>query len=78
MEFQRFADKAQSVTCGLVLVIEAREISNAIAGQLGIRHESPQAIVIKDGKPIWSASHWSITADSLDEALNSHAKPTGS
>lgn len=68
-EFKRFADSAQDLPCGLVLVIENRELSNAIASRLGIRHESPQAIVVKDGRPVWNSSHWSITTDSLTEAL---------
>jgi bacillithiol system protein YtxJ len=68
-EFRDFAESAEDVACGLVLVIEDRELSNTIASELGVRHESPQAIVVKDGHPAWNASHWSITADSLGEAL---------
>lgn len=48
-----------------VLVVESRPISNAIAQRLGVRHESPQAILIENGKPIWHASHHSITAAEL-------------
>jgi bacillithiol system protein YtxJ len=76
-ELERFRETS-GVTCGVVLVIEDRRISNAIAESLGIRHESPQAIVIKNGRPIWNASHWSITAESLNEVLLKHAKSTGS
>lgn len=68
-EFNRFLGSAGEITCGLVLVIEYPAISNAIASELGVRHESPQAIVVKDGKPIWNASHWSITADVLNRAV---------
>jgi bacillithiol system protein YtxJ len=68
-EFIRFTERAPGVTAGLVLVIEDRDVSNAIASTLGIRHQSPQAIVVKNGEPIWSTSHWSITADSLAEGL---------
>ena len=68
-EFNHFLESAGDVTCGLVLVIESRDVSNAIASQLGVRHESPQAIVVKDGKPKWNASHWSITADALTQAV---------
>ena len=68
-EFKRFAQSAVELPCALVLVIEHRELSNAIASRLGIRHESPQAIVVRDGQAAWNASHWSITADSLSHAL---------
>ena len=68
-EFNRFRETAADLTCGLVLVIENRSVSDAIAVRLGVRHESPQAIVVKDGKPEWNASHWKITAETLSEAL---------
>jgi bacillithiol system protein YtxJ len=74
-EFARFVQTAGDITCGLVLVIENRDVSDAIAARLGVRHESPQAIVVTDGQSAWSASHWSITQDSLSEALKNHAKP---
>ena len=73
-EFSRFLESAREVTCGVVLVIESRKLSNTIASTLGIRHESPQAILLRDGKPQWNASHWSITADALTRAV--YAEPT--
>ncbi|HYR87351.1 MAG TPA: bacillithiol system redox-active protein YtxJ [Terriglobia bacterium] len=68
-EFERFVQTAGEVPCGLVLVIENRDVSDAVAARLGVPHESPQAIVVMDGQPAWTASHWSITEDSLSEAL---------
>ena len=68
-EFERFMQTAGEMTCGVVLVIENRDVSNAIASRLGVRHESPQAIVIENGKSKWNASHWSITAEALLEAV---------
>jgi bacillithiol system protein YtxJ len=68
-EFQRFTQVAGNVACGIVLVIEDRAISNEIASRLGVRHESPQAILVEHGRPVWSASHWSITEGALREAL---------
>lgn len=53
----------------LVIVQTARNISNAIAERTGIRHESPQAIVIKDGKPIYHASHFDVTAEDVTNKL---------
>jgi monothiol bacilliredoxin len=68
-EFRRFLESAENIICGLVLVIEWRAVSNAIESMLGIRHETPQAILIKGGKPKWNASHWAITYDALTRAL---------
>jgi bacillithiol system protein YtxJ len=50
----------------LVVVQRAREVSNEIAQKTGIRHESPQAIVLKDGKAVYHASHYDITAEDLN------------
>lgn len=41
-------------------LIAYREVSNYIADEFGVRHESPQALLIKDGKCIHHASHLSI------------------
>ncbi len=73
-EFKHFTETAPDADCGVVLVIENRNLSNEIAGRLGVRHESPQALLVKDGRPVWNASHWSITADSLGQALASYAQ----
>jgi bacillithiol system protein YtxJ len=53
----------------LVIVQIARIISNEIENRTNIRHESPQAIILKDGKPIFSTSHYGITADAIEGAL---------
>ena len=46
-------------------LIAYRNISNAIAEDFHVFHESPQVIVIKDGEAIFDASHMEITTDSL-------------
>jgi bacillithiol system protein YtxJ len=61
------------VDFAIVHVIEERPISNAIAEQLGIKHASPQAILVKDGQAVWDTSHWHITYSFLSEKLG---KPT--
>lgn len=57
------------ITHAHVLVIESRPVSNAIAESLSLKHESPQAIYIKDGKIAWHTSHWRITEQALREHL---------
>jgi len=42
-----------------------RPISNKIAEDLGIRHESPQFIVIENGKAINNASHQDISLSQI-------------
>jgi len=54
----------------LVIVQTDRDISNEIARRTGIKHESPQAIVFKDGEPVYHASHYDITIEDLNEHLS--------
>lgn len=53
----------------LVIVQVSRNISDEIEYRTNIRHESPQIIVLKDGKPVFHASHYSVTADNLNRHL---------
>jgi len=57
----------------LITVQSHRRVSNEAAARLGIRHETPQAILIRNGRPVWSASHFRITKDQLDDVLQSCA-----
>ena len=54
----------------LITMQSHQRISDEAASRLGVRHETPQAILIRDGRPVWNASHFSITADRLDQALS--------
>ncbi len=53
----------------VVILQTHREISNAIANRTGVRHESPQAIVLRDGKPVYHASHYDIEAQHISANL---------
>lgn len=45
------------------------DLGQAVAELTGVRHESPQMFVLRDGRPVWSASHFSITAERLRRVL---------
>jgi bacillithiol system protein YtxJ len=57
----------------LIIVQHSRAVSNTVAEELGVPHESPQVIIVRDGKPVWNASHDDITEDSVRRALVSGA-----
>lgn len=57
----------------LVDVLRDRPLSNAIAARCGIRHESPQALLIAAGAVRWVGSHWHVTADEVRAALATNA-----
>ena len=52
-----------------VVVQEARPVSNQIARQLGIRHQSPQVIVLYKGHPSYHASHGRVTTEAVRRAV---------
>ena len=52
-----------------VVVQYARDLSNHIEDALGVRHETPQVILIKDGKAVHNVSHRAISTESLREAV---------
>ena len=53
----------------LITVQQHRCVSDAATSRFGVRHETPQAILLKDGVPVWNASHFRITAGELKRAL---------
>ncbi|MFB9761279.1 bacillithiol system redox-active protein YtxJ [Ectobacillus funiculus] len=67
-EFQAFV-KDTNTSAAIVLVIEDRPVSNQIAEQFGIKHESPQIFLLEDGQVRWNTSHWKITKEALKEAV---------
>ena len=56
-----------------LVVQESRSLSDEIADTLGVRHETPQAIVLDEKEPVFDTSHFDVTADTVQEAVHSHA-----
>lgn len=55
------ADPAACI-CVYLDLLAYRSISNAIAEKTGIIHQSPQAILLKDGAVVYNDSHGAIDA----------------
>jgi len=53
----------------VVKVIECRPVSNQIADDLGVQHQSPQIILVKEKTAVWSASHHGVQGDRMHEAF---------
>jgi bacillithiol system protein YtxJ len=52
-------------------LIAHREISNGIASRFGVMHQSPQLLLIKEGKSVYDVSHSDISADALKKKSSS-------
>lgn len=50
-------------------LITYRPVSNAIAQQFGVHHESPQVLVISKGKSVYDDSHMAINMDDIAEQV---------
>jgi bacillithiol system protein YtxJ len=52
-----------------VRVIEERPVSLRLAALTGVPHQSPQALLVRDGRALWHDSHRGITAEALAGAV---------
>ena len=68
-QFENEFDLNEKVVSFLLDLIEYRNISNEIASRFGVQHQSPQIILISDGKAVYNASHESIEAAKLVKHL---------
>ena len=72
-QFQTFLKNNKvNIAPYFVKVRETREVSNQIAEDLDVQHQSPQILLVKGSEPVWSASHNKITLDSITEALKNN------
>ncbi|MGD9892771.1 MAG: monothiol bacilliredoxin BrxC family protein [Dehalococcoidia bacterium] len=54
----------------LIDVAVGRDLSRAVEQRTGVHHESPQVLVLHDGRAIWSASHGYIRTATVAAALD--------
>ncbi len=55
----------------LITVQRARPVSDEIERRWDVDHESPQVLIVRDGKLVWDASHFQIKAQDVENALAS-------
>lgn len=56
----------------VVQVQASRALSNAIAERLGVRHQSPQALLVRHGRVVWHASHHHLSRAAMAAAIQQH------
>ncbi len=64
------AEVPRDATYAIVTVQGQRDLSDAITERFQLRHETPQAILVRDGQMVWSASHFRVTADAVARAID--------
>ena len=56
-----------------IVVQRSRDLSQAAADRLDVRHESPQVFVVAHGRAVWHSSHSGVTADRVTRAFRDAA-----
>lgn len=72
-EVEKYADQNNDIPVYFLHVQEARQLSNYIANQYNVQHQSPQLLLIKEDKVVWEASHFKIKYVSMKKALSKYA-----
>lgn len=73
-ELETFREGRPHVDVVIVDVFADRALSREIASHFGVRHESPQALLLVDGRVAWHGSHYRVTAEALRRAVDEHAR----
>ena len=69
-QFEKDYDlESDSVKLYFLDLLRFREISNRIASKFNVPHESPQLIILKDGKVVHDSSHSAIEVNSIKMAI---------
>jgi bacillithiol system protein YtxJ len=69
-EFQTYLEAADPTVSYLLITVQTdRPVSNEVETRLQIQHETPQAILVRNQKEIWNASHFQITASAIQKAI---------
>jgi bacillithiol system protein YtxJ len=51
----------------LIVIQQNRDLSNEVAARTGYTHQSPQAFVLVNGKPVYHATHYAIDANHIQQ-----------
>lgn len=62
-------EREHATPVAMVTVQTHRQLSNEVTARLGVRHETPQALLIRNGKVVWSASHFRVTSRAVEDAI---------
>ena len=68
-ELTAFEGRHPDATVYGIDVHRARDLSNEVAGRFGVEHESPQLFVLRGGTPVYTVTHWDISAAELEQQL---------
>ena len=68
-------ESSDEVLVVMIKVLESRPVSNQVTEDLGIKHQSPQVLLLSNRKVLWHASHQSVTQNKIKKALEGEILP---
>ena len=71
-EYEQWLASSPATPSAWLHVVEERPLARTVTERTGVSHESPQALLLVDGRCVWNASHGAITQESLAAALARH------
>jgi bacillithiol system protein YtxJ len=74
-EFRKYlqAPEGAQVRNCLIIIQSSRDVSDGLASLTGVRHESPQVIIVSEGLAVWHDSHLAIKSETLIEAVRQNS-----
>ena len=76
-EMEQLAGRHPGIPVYLVDVIADRRVASQVASATGVRHQSPQVIVVESGVASWSTSHFRVSCKRVEDALGRRGILTG-
>lgn len=70
----RFVEEKPEIPVYIIDVVQHRALSQRVAELLGVKHESPQAILLRFGEVVEHASHGRLTVQLLDEWVTANGR----
>lgn len=69
-QFENEFDLEEKITPYFLDLLNHRDVSNEVANRFEVFHQSPQIVLIRNGKAIFSTSHSDIDAKFLERFVN--------
>ncbi len=66
---ERYPTPPEGVDYYYLDLLAHRDISQQVAVDFGVQHQSPQVLVIKDGRCVYDESHYAISMEELEGQL---------
>lgn len=68
-------ESSDEVLVVMIKVIESRPVCSQVTEDLGVKHQSPQVLLLSNRKILWHASHQSVTQNNIKKALEGEILP---